>query len=1303
MDYDFSRLSTRSFEQLIQALSFRLLGSGITIFGDGPDGGREATFEGVIPYPPSSEPFDNGFWDGYGVIQAKFKQRPDGTGKDTDWALKDLKGELEKFTDKKRELRKPEFYIFVTNITLSSVAEKGGKDRANALINEFKSSLGLIDFRIWDYDQLRTMLDTYEDIRTTYNAWIMPGDVLSALMKSLELKAPDSKKIMRNFVQKEIRAEQYVKLGQADHNEQKRIPLAKVFVDLPISASEESWRSSTAMKELLSISGQLLNDIGSNNEMPSKAHRKLGRVVFVGGPGQGKSTLTQFFCQTHRVALLELEQSQPTSEVLRICRHVKEECESEKLLMPSMPRFPIRVELNQFATSLAKGNADSLFDYILKRIKSKTNYDLESEDLRKWLACYPWLIALDGLDEVPSSSNRIEVLDAVQDFLIDAHDCNADLLIISTTRPQGYNDDFSPKEYRHFQLAHLNTRQALHYAKRLIKQKLADDEDKIQMLLGRMQRASTENATARLMRSPLQVTIMTLLVESLGEPPKEKWKLFSEYYRVINTREKERDIPAARLLASFQTDIDTIHQRVGLNLQATSEKTGGTDALLSISEFDDIVESRLDEEGHTGSEADTLKKDIVSTAMERLVFLVAPKQEKIGFEIRSLQEYMAAECLMSADDETKRKNLRAIIFASHWRNVFLFAAGKCFHKEQHLRADIVQFCNELNEGDISNKPKTGYLEKLTLSGSLLALEILEDGAIGNQPNYMRAFLRLALRLLELPHSDFVNRLAELYDTKYSEIYKEEIRSQLSKSCKEVKIVTWQLLIQLKTNQDSWINETFVSDWPNNKTDVLEIIQTLISDKKVKITPWVSEIWASAILHLPIPATNDMSSPFDTIAARRDLYLKAPEGLKNIFKHVKEVAHEHEYKIKEVPDCFSILIHGVQEKVAEDTPLVVLPNDTHPTWHWVNKALNFWEQPSKDALHSLVKSFTVLHDKYCMTNISSWPIPWPVRSAVCHIIEDPSDDEILNSIANGDLGDTQDWLQAQERWKSNKLSADDVLFCSANKLPFDKKIGKVGYPSNIAGASISHTPDFPKVVDYMYELWVQSKGTPTEKYIKSNLIFLLAAITRRQEHESNSKIIFDLTEILSKDRHLNWTRLDILDAIPESQYKSANIDKVLRLLGEFETLFAPKTFSGVCEYIESQIIKSPESLHLLKLLTVYVVAGYQIKSPLLIIPTLEKNKISNNALIRLACIDNTTDITDIGSELLKLYSSTGDPTKDIIATIKNHKLSGERLEKVLCTLYQGLAVEKWKDRQQILEEMREQQQKHLSHSEMFVKQ
>jgi hypothetical protein len=88
-DYDLSGLSTRSFEKLIQSIAGKVLGPGTVTYGDGPDGGREATFEGRMDYPSQADP-----WDGYCVIQAKFLQRPRNPSTDGRWALKELTGEL---------------------------------------------------------------------------------------------------------------------------------------------------------------------------------------------------------------------------------------------------------------------------------------------------------------------------------------------------------------------------------------------------------------------------------------------------------------------------------------------------------------------------------------------------------------------------------------------------------------------------------------------------------------------------------------------------------------------------------------------------------------------------------------------------------------------------------------------------------------------------------------------------------------------------------------------------------------------------------------------------------------------------------------------------------------------------------------------------------------------------------------------------------------------------------------------------------------------------------------------------------
>src|SRR6185369_14175592 len=95
-NYDLTGLSTGSFESLIQALIVRILGAGAMIFGAGPDGGREATYEGRVNYPSDAEP-----WNGYIVAQAKFRQRLTDRKTDKDWALDQLRGELDKYAQKK--------------------------------------------------------------------------------------------------------------------------------------------------------------------------------------------------------------------------------------------------------------------------------------------------------------------------------------------------------------------------------------------------------------------------------------------------------------------------------------------------------------------------------------------------------------------------------------------------------------------------------------------------------------------------------------------------------------------------------------------------------------------------------------------------------------------------------------------------------------------------------------------------------------------------------------------------------------------------------------------------------------------------------------------------------------------------------------------------------------------------------------------------------------------------------------------------------------------------------------------------
>src|SRR5438094_763396 len=129
MSNQFFGFSTEAFEQFARALSLFVFGPGVTAFGNGPDGGREATFRGEVPfpYPPTTQ------WSGYGIIQAKCKEKPESTDLDQKWALKNLNEELSGFERSKKRSPKPEYYVFITNVELSSAAG-GGKEKSENLI-----------------------------------------------------------------------------------------------------------------------------------------------------------------------------------------------------------------------------------------------------------------------------------------------------------------------------------------------------------------------------------------------------------------------------------------------------------------------------------------------------------------------------------------------------------------------------------------------------------------------------------------------------------------------------------------------------------------------------------------------------------------------------------------------------------------------------------------------------------------------------------------------------------------------------------------------------------------------------------------------------------------------------------------------------------------------------------------------------------------------------------------------------------------------------------------------------------------
>ena len=768
---------------------------------------REATFSGRTSYDTGT-----GAWDGYVVLQAKFRQRLLGTSGDGAWLLDQTKAEIAGFTAEDSTRTKPDYYLLATNVSLGGAQTTGYKDRLAAYLGD-ESGLTLEDFDVWDYDKLRALLDDSPELVRTYCAWITSGDVLHKAMAFMERCTPGFEGTLARYLQSELLADQYASLEQAGHSPDERVPMAGVFVDLPVapSASSDDERH-LFLNEFLTAAAEQLSP-SRFRESEDVQSVRAGRFALIGGPGQGKTTLGQFICQLFRAAILERRPAHTLdAEVASGVALVRDWCAKDGYTLPAVRRFPLRISLSAFAAALAEDpDAHSVLAYIVKRIATRTTRDVSTELFRDWLSTYPWVLVLDGLDEVPPSSNRAAVLAAVKDFMIELAESDADVLVLATTRPQGYSDEFDRRYYKHQYLVPLNEAEALRYGRRLSEVRFGENPDRVDRVIGRLATAASNEANARLMTSPLQVTIMTILVDRQGHPPQERWSLFSAYYQAIYSREIERDVPTARVLREQRTNVDAIHRRVGLLLQAESETAAGTDARLPVDRFKSLVRARLVEEGYDGCELDTAHDEIVDAAANRLVFLVGLEQGVVGFEIRSLQEFMAAEGLMEGGDSEVRSRLESIAASPSWRNVLLFAAGKCFTDRQHLRDALYAIAAELNES--SDKPL-----RATLAGSRLAIDVLEEGTVSRQPKYARLFARLALRTLRLPPERAQERLGRAYHDGLEVAFREEIADCLVADSFASRLGAWQCMLVLADREVPWASRLCTTCWPQDAED-----------------------------------------------------------------------------------------------------------------------------------------------------------------------------------------------------------------------------------------------------------------------------------------------------------------------------------------------------------------------------------------------------------------------------------------------------------------------------------------------------
>lgn len=896
--------------------------------------------------------------------------------------------------------------------------------------------------------------------------------------------------IIKKWLADQLISQEFAKLGQGGHTNT-QVPLRKVFIDLPIKSNNEYSderelflsnlfkNQPINLKKSLKLSQEILSlpisDIDFNEQVENNNFQsvrtylrkeKWGATILIGGPGQGKSTLSQLACQFHRAKLIHPFTNELTTPQRELVNSFFCSNQSKEFLEPpKTDLLPIQIVLPEFAEWAARPNVSPtksslpIFLQYIEELPSSKNLQLEGAKLFDLMCQIPSLLVLDGFDEVGAINDRELIVNATRELLNTLADYSASSQILATTRPQGYADELSRIGIRiqKVVLAPLLKEEALEYADRLIKAKISGVDQQAKAFR-QITEAATESSTERLLTTPLQVTILTALIQQLGRAPKERWNLFSRFFSYTFDREIERGTYASALLADHRAHIERIHARVGLLLQVEAERVGGASARMSKKRLEDVISAVLSEDEIEGDQQKELITDIATAAENRLVFLVEPEPGKFGFEIRSLQEFMAAWALTSGRDSEIEARLNQISKPPMFRNVILFIASKLFSESSPLR-DILadSICRNLDE-DISDD-----LARISKAGALLALETLEEGSALTQPKRARALANKAVNLLQIPDSYQHIRLTKVINDETRSILTTALEMNLIDSNKRNSFSnssSWTCIVYATNRNEKWAID-LGNIYIKNSIISKDFFQPLCSSN-ILLGDWISG---------KIEENSSNIDPYEFISVYNQYPLRIPKNpnwvnwLMGIFNILDEFRHFNLMFVNKIEQHKKILDRFVR-------PTYDAPNQL--IWKiWIEIA-DFETKPS------LVKLISILEKIKEHKNIEYWKekkvnFSWPLFASITYIKNETDLKNLIKELASNKLGNENDWLIAQKNWDNKSINLPNLIesLCLSSDHPWTLELLHLSPPAlSINPAHLCY--------DILYKSRIKDKDTLLEK-------------------------------------------------------------------------------------------------------------------------------------------------------------------------------------------------------------------------------
>ena len=762
MTCDLEQLGATGFQDLAAALAVQTFGAGVQVMGSGRDGGRDMYFKGPLVWAKTPQQ-DREVWEGYTVFQVKHKEQLAARPEDNaSWLWQQVRAELEKWADNTSGRGQvPDHPVIITNVPLSPVPGSGGHDQLNKAVKDYidglrdnsrdvddgagrKAKLARISrlrkWRFWDENQIQTLLRLHAEIRRAFDGFLTAADVFANLAEFTDALPLDQLEPgLRAHARTTLIGEGLIYFDEAGGGDGTGIPVHEIAIDLPVTVGEATEHTSVIRYVL---------DRGEHILRPTlTAHRGPRHLIVAGAPGNGKTTISKFLVQAYRAAMLH-GAAALSAEHQAVISGTTEALTRMGSSLPQHRRWAMRIDLAEYAQDHGSRDESTLIRYIAERVSKRSDLgQVKPAALASWLRQWPWFLMLDGLDEVTEPTIRKRLIQRVTEFVTNADGDDCDVLVVLTTRPMGYAENIAPTQFQRIDLDYLEPNEAVRYGTLATRVRLRNDVDRIERVVRQLHKAAEDDALRYLLRTPLQVLILTIIVGAAGQLAPDRFSLFWGYYEAVFRRERDKQqVGLQRILQEHGHQIRQLHERVGFELQVRSEAADRSVAALTAQELEHLTWGVLEETGFKPAAADAeLLAKIVQAATHRLVLIVPRGEEGYGFDVRSLQELMAAMYLTTGLPEVVTARLRTAAPNPHWRNTWIFAAGSLFASPQaHHHQTVVDLVESIDDD------ADGRLGNVAPIGPRLALDLIDDGMTRSLPKWRNRLIAQGLQVLREP-------------------------------------------------------------------------------------------------------------------------------------------------------------------------------------------------------------------------------------------------------------------------------------------------------------------------------------------------------------------------------------------------------------------------------------------------------------------------------------------------------------------------------------------------------------------------